>query len=168
MLPCTVMPEAFEGDSNASKFVYLLGELLGSHSPLSVRLVSSREQVMHEPICSLERSQHHTSAWKSVSLWKSFGLYILFQNNTNRRSKSCRKLLEDFPELLWYSILLDVGWILYISIVPLKVKTVTKNHYWTNSTNSTISGDFYFYIATNSWPVVILCSREEKISNICQ
>lgn len=58
MLPCTVMPEAFGGDSNAGKLVYLLKELLGSHSPLSVRLVSSREQVMHEPICSLERTQH--------------------------------------------------------------------------------------------------------------
>lgn len=62
MLPCTMMPEAFGGDSNAGKFVYLLEELLGSHSPLSVRLVSGREQVMHEPICSLERTQHRTSA----------------------------------------------------------------------------------------------------------
>lgn len=62
MLPCTVMPEAFGGDSNAGKLVYLLEESLGSHSPLSVRLVSGGEQVMHEPICSVERTQHHTSA----------------------------------------------------------------------------------------------------------
>lgn len=62
MLPCTVMPEAFGGDSNSGKLVYLVEESLGSHSPLSVRLVSGREQVMHEPICSVERTEYRTSA----------------------------------------------------------------------------------------------------------
>lgn len=142
MLPC-VMPEAFGGDSNSGKLVYLLEESLGSHSPLSVRLVSGGEQVMHEPICSVERNQHHTSAWKSVSLERALGWTYCSETMLIRGQNPAEVFWKIFQRC-YHTILQDARRILCIS----KIAFLRRNCSGVSLLNRTIIGPIVQLVVT--------------------